>query len=557
MIYFLIAFFRNALVVLVRLALWPLWLLWGRPMTLRVDVPPAPPRRPPGRLARWMGRGEMDMASLIALLRRACDDRAVRGVLVTVPVLSMTRPDAAGLGQALERVVEAGKQVTLVLREGGGLRELRLAPPGARIVLHPSAVLRLEGPAAMPVSLGSLLARIGVRADLEAVGEYKTAPEMFTRAELSDRNREQLVGLLEDLGASAVSDVARGRGVEPETVGEWISTCVFTADEAVEAGLIDQAAFDDEIEAALEQDERVLGPAHTAVRMRARLRLVSPLRPVVVGVIGVRGQILSRAAGVGGARAALASRIAPAIDRAGRDPRIAAIVLDIDSRGGSPTASDAIYRQAHAAAARKPVVAYLGSVAASGGYYVAAAAHEIMAGADTITGSIGVFGGKVTSDGGLEKLGINAQRVTLGDPGAGIMLPDRPFDDAERALVRREMQATYETFLDVVAARKGWTREEVERVARGRVYSGRRAREAELVDSLGTRADLREALARRLGCPPGRIRLRHLDALNPLEALAASTPLGAAIARVADTARLIAAERIALEMPFHLIMGSR
>jgi len=503
-----------------------------------------------------MGRGEMDMESLISMLDRAGRDPALRGVLVTVPAISMPRADAAELRQALGRVVGAGKQVTLVLREGGGLREIRLAPPGARLVLHPSAVLRLEGLAAMPLSLGELLGRIGVRADLEAVGEYKTAPEMFTRAGLSERNREQITALLEDLDASRVADVAECRGVDLHTVRAWMATGVFTAGEAVEAGVVDQASFDDEIESALGQDVRVVRPDDTAVRMRARWRFVSPRRPVVVGIVGVRGQILSRAAGVMGGRAALASRIVPAIERAGRDPRLKALVLDIDSRGGSSIASDAIYRQARAAAARKPVVAYLGNVAASGGYYVAAAAHEIMAGADTITGSIGVFGGKITSDGGLERLGINAERVTLGDPGAGIMLPDRPFDDEERGLVRREMQAVYETFLDVVASRKGRTVDEVDRVGRGRVYTGRRALEVDLVDSLGTRADLVKALAKRIGCPPGRIRFRHLERGNPLEAIAASGPLGAAASSVRDTARLLAAERIALELPFHMIMGS-
>jgi len=556
MIHFLIALLRNALAITARLALWPLWILWRRPMTLRVDLPPAPPRRPAGRLARWLGRGVTDMASLISMLDGAAADRAVRGVLVTVPAISMPRPDAAEIRQALRRLVEAGKRVTLVLREGGGLREIRLAPPGAWIALHPSTVLRLEGVAAMPFSVGELLGRIGVRADLEAVGEYKTAPETFTRADLSERNREQITALLEDLDTSLVQEVAEGRDVEPEAVRAWMGTCLFTATEAVEAGIVDQAAFDEEIEAGLEQDARVVRPGDTALRMRARCRLVSLHRPVIVGVVGVRGQIVGRVAGMEGVRAAVASRIAPAIDRAGRDARLAALVLDIDSRGGSPVASDVIYRQARAAAARKPVVAYLGSVAASGGYYVAAAAHEIVAGPDTITGSIGVFGGKIASDGGLQKLGIRAERLTLGDPGAGIMLPDRPFDEQERGLVRREMEAVYETFLDVVASRKGRTRREVERVAGGRVYSGRRALEVDLVDTLGTRSDLRGVLADRLGCAPGRIRFRDLDREHPLETVVPQGPLGSALAGVADTARLIAAERIALELPFHMIMGS-
>jgi protease-4 len=557
MTYLLLAIARNLFVLLWRLAIWPLWLLWFRkPVVVRIDLPHSMPLRPPGRLARMLGRTGPDLESTLAILDVVRRDRAFSGVLVTLPVMGMGRSVVSDLRASLASVVEAGKAVTVVLREGGGTRELGLAPRGARVFLHPSAVLRLEGLSALPVSVAALLRRLGLRADLEAVGDYKTAPEMFTLEGISDRHREQITALLRDLDTSLVMDLAEGRGASVESVRTWIGRQVFTAEEAASEGVVDGAQFDEDLEAGLEREARVARSGDLIVRARQRWRLAPMRRPVRVGVIPIHGQILGQASGPHLSGAAFASRIVPAIDRASRDPSLKAIVLDIDSRGGSATASDAIYRQARKAAGLKPVVARVRDVAASGGYYIAAASHEIVANPEAIVGSIGVFGGKLAVDGMAGALGVAMERITLGDRGAGLMLPDRPFDDDERELVRKEMVAFYETFLGIVADRKGRQRHEVEPVAGGRVFTARRALEMDLVDTLGTREDLIASLAARIGCSPARIVLEHLGDGIPVRIAGSTGWLGDHVASAARTARLLAAERMAAEMEFDLIMGS-
>jgi len=553
MIRLLIVLVHNLAVLLIRMAFWPVWLVTRlRPMTLRIDVPPHPARRPAGRLARMLGLGEADLETIHDLVGVVRRDPMFRGIVVTVPAGGLSRSDAVDLREALGTVVEAGKAVTVVLREGGGLGEIRIAPPGSRIVVHPAAVLRLEGAAAMPLAIGDMLARLGVRADLEAVGEYKTAPEMFTRPDISDRNRLQIRSLLEDVDSALVGDVAATRRVGADAVRSWIAEKVLTPAEACRHGAVDAVGLDEEAEAYAGGPSRVVLPSDLPARLRIRWRHRPWRRPVVVGVVSIRGQILSRPPGPQPGVAAVASAVAPVVERAGRDPAIRAIVLDIDSRGGSALGADAIYRRARAAAGLKPVVARLREVAASGGYYIAAAAHEIVALPDTITGSIGVFGGKIAADGLLGKLGVAAERVTAIDPAAGIMLPDRPFTDEERALVRKEMRAVYDVFLGIVADRKGKSPAEVEPAAGGRVLSGSRALGHDLVDRLGGRRALVEALAARLRCPPDRIALRHLDRPSPLGFLEPSRWIDASLARALATARLVAAERVVAELPLDL-----
>jgi protease-4 len=331
---------------------------------------------------------------------------------------------------------------------------------------------------------------------------------------------------------------------------------VFTPDEAVEEGVVDEAAFDDEAVHALGAQARVVRPGEMPARARLRWRFAPMRRPLVAAVIPVRGQILTRGSGLKHARAALATRIIPQIESARRSPAVSAIVLDIDSRGGSAIASDAIYRAAHTAAGLKPVVAFIGDVAASGGYYIASAAHEILASPDAVTGSIGVFGGKVASDGIMEKAGVRLERLTLGDPGAGLMLPDRPFTEEERLIVRKEMQSVYETFLRVVAERRGKEAGDLEEVAGGRVFSARRALEADLVDAIGTREELVGALAARMKCRRDRVAMRFMGGGGLLEEFAVEPVMGAAVERAVATIDLVARERIAAELPFDLIMGS-
>jgi protease-4 len=552
MVYFVIALVRNLVVLLLRLLLWPLLLLgMVRPVTLRIDLPASPPPQPPGLLSRLLGADVLDMDTLRWLLRRAEKDPVIAGVVLLVPGMSTERTAVSEIREGLEAVRAADKSVTVVLREGGGLQELRVAPPGARVVIHPSMTLQIAGPAAAPVFLGEMLEKVGVKADLFAVGDYKSAPETFTRREMSESNREQLDRLLSALDRSACRQVALGRAVDVEDVQRWKQHGVFTAAEAVESGIVDDARYDHEVLEELGGRSRIATRGDRLLGLRWRLRLVGLRRPRVVAVIPVRGQILSHAGQTPGTRGqAAADRIEPLLRRAGRDPSIKAVVLEIDSRGGSAVASDLIYRRARQVLDAKPVVAYLRDVAASGGYYIASAAGDIVASPDCITGSIGVFGGKIASRGLLPRLGVNMQRMTTGDPGAGMLLPDRPFDEAERGLVMKRMHAVYEAFLEVVAARKDRPREEIEPLSGGRVWSASDARDGGLVDDLGGWRTVLGVLSDRLGQPEERIRTVRLGRPPPLASLSPPAAAGTSIAALLRTAALVRDEGVALELPF-------
>ncbi len=550
MLYTLLAVMRNLVALVLRLALWPLFLIArARPAMLRIDLPASPPMRRAGRLARWLGRTELDLPAILELLHRARAERVVRGVVLMVPQMMTTRSVVAELREALDGVAAAGKEVVVVLREGGGLVELGLAPRGARVIVHPSAILRLSGPAAAPFFVGELLERLGVKADLLAVGEYKSAPESFTRTGISEQNREQLEALILDLEENAVKQVASARGVDESTVRGWVERSVFTPAEAVAERIVDEQRFDSQVIDDMKTRSRVADPDDRLHGTMRRLAFVPVKRPVHVAVISMRGQILPRSGPMPGSGQVLSDVVVPLIEDVGNDHLVKAIVLEIDSRGGSATASDAIYRRCVEAAGKKPVVAYLRDVAASGGYYIAAAAQDIVASPACITGSIGVFGGKIASAGAMERFGVSMTRITAGDPGAGLLLPDRPFDETEKELVLREMRAIYDTFVGVVAGRKGRPLEEVEPLARGRIWSAKRAQECGLVDAIGSWGVVRMTLAARLGCPEGRLRLVRAGRSDVLESLPMIMSAGAAVPALMATASLVARERVALEAP--------
>jgi protease-4 len=380
MFYFLYALAKNLVVLWLRSILWPLLLLSRlRPAMLKIVVPSSPPGDRPGKIARWLGLRQMDLDTLLRLLTWARREPAIKGVVLLVPELATGRSTVTEIREALAGIVGVGKQVVVVLQEGGTTQELRLAPAGARIVLHPSMGIRLSGPSAVPFFIGDLLKNHGIRADLHAVGDYKTAPETFTRGGMSDENRAQLMEILGDLDDHLDAQIAEGRAVDVQQVKRWKQKAVFTAVEAVSEGLVDEASFDSEVIDGISSRMRVASPGDRLLGLRRRLMFVPFARPVLVGVIRVKGQILSRSGLATGSGQALSDKIAPLIERAGKDPALKALVIELDSRGGSAIASDTIYRKARQAAARKPLVVYMRDVAASGGYYIASASSAFSA----------------------------------------------------------------------------------------------------------------------------------------------------------------------------------
>ena len=460
------------------------------------------------RAARAVRHG-MSIEELSRRMDAIGDDPRIDGALLRFSELHLTTAKAQTLAGLVSRLRARGKRVVAWL-DHIDAHAYTVAAAADEILAPEGADFDVRGLAIEVSFLKDLLARMGLSFDVEAIGEYKTAADSLARNRMSDAHREMLDAILDSLYADLVTAIAEGRGIAPEAARHAIDEAPIPAQRAVEAELIDAVVFEDEIPRRLARgsDE----PARVQPWDRAASRLRHPYRwrdHRAIGVISLKGTIVtgrSRTLPVSVPLLGLqsgSSTLAQCLRAAEKDDQIAAVVLYVDSPGGSALASDLIWREVQRLRRKKPVVAYMGSVAASGGYYVAAAASAIVAQPGTLTGSIGVITGKGVMGGLYDKLGVRRERLVRGRM-ATLYSSDRAFDDAERARVKEAISVAYERFKSRVAEGRALTLDEVERLARGRVYSGRQALELRLVDSLG---DLRSAVdkARELaGLPPAR-----------------------------------------------------
>jgi protease-4 len=375
--------------------------------------------------------------------------------------------------------------VVVYLPRGAQTREVYISLAAERIYTSPQATIAPIGVATAMTFYRSLLARGGIDTEIIARREYKSAAEAFTRDGYSEANREQLSALLDTLHGAVVHAIVEARGKSEEEARALVDAAPFRAHEAVERGLIDGVAYDDELPPLLgaPHDALVNLPRYLAVTRRWRLPFLRPRRGPRVGIVEVRGAIVSEAPLALG-RVADAPRVTGAL-RAARESRaIGAVVLYIDSPGGSALASDLIAREVARLREKKPVVAYFSDVAASGGYYVAAPANEIVARPVTVTGSIGVIALRFVFERTLEKLGLSHEVIRRGGR-ADMLSPYRHWTEEERGVLDRQIDGFYQDFVGIVARGRGRPAEEIEPLARGRVYSGRDAHAVGLVDRLG------------------------------------------------------------------------
>lgn len=430
-----------------------------------------------------------------AELARVATAEEVRGLRIRVEELQVGWAQLLAARTALERVRAAGKTVVIELERLGNA-ELLLASVADRVWLRPMVEMQALGLAATLRFAGDALGRLGLRFDMEAAGAYKSFGEVWTRRFASPENREATAELVADLQAELERAVAEGRKLPLEVVRAAIEEAPLSAERARELGLVDEVGYGDAVDAALtkafgEEPRYRPFPAWSRYRaVRDALERWIEGRPRVV-VLHLRGPVVDGEGPPSGGSIA-AGPVRAALDELVEDEQVRAVVLAIDSPGGSATASDVIWRAVQRLQEKKPVIAAFGNVAASGGYYIAAAAAEIWAEPGTLTGSIGVVGGKVVTGEALGRLGVHHEAV-LGAPHADMYRSEAPFTDAQRERFRASLQRFYVGFVDRVAGgrRQPWAA--VERHARGRVWSGRRAFTLGLVDRLG---GLDEAVAR-------------------------------------------------------------
>jgi protease-4 len=464
---------------------------------------------PESRSPIWFQLSEAPLAlvDLLETLAVAARDPHVDGVLLELAGAPRGLAQAEALRRAVCALREAGKPV-ISYGEAIGAEELMVGSAADKLWMPPTGSVFLVGLRLEGLFLGELLERVGARADVVRIGEYKTAAETFVRRDMSPEQREQLGSLLDDRYHALVQALSDGRGLDAERIRALVDEGPYTAAEAVSAGLVDECLYRDEMEERLESWTPVPPPERAGPR-RVRfvdapvyhaLRVTDPgWRPLFRELPRVAYVVASGTIHRGAGRRGVASEpFGALLDALRRDERVVGVVLRVDSPGGDGLASDLLHHQLERLRRDKPVVVSMGEVAASGGYYLSAAGDAVLAEAATVTGSIGVVGGKIDLSGLYERLGIGRDAVERGAR-AGILSDARGFTPAERKAVRREMEALYETFLDRVARGRRLSGEVVRSLAGGRVMSGSRALEHGLVDRLGGPLEALSEVRRRAG----------------------------------------------------------
>jgi protease IV len=427
--------------------------------------------------------------SIVDNLRKAKLDPRIRGLL-----LKPTGFDSQYWGKVEEirdAVLEfkkSGKPAYAYL-EYGGNREYYLASAADRVFLMPSSSLDLNGVSTYELFLRGTLDKIGAYPDLHHVGDYKTAINTFTEKGYTPAHKEVDEAIDRDLYDELVRAIAAGRSKSEADVRSLIDEGPFLSSEALQAGLVDELAYEDQVDEVLNSASGTRPRIDGDDYARVSVSTDSYGRGPKIAVIYVAGTINSGKSGYDPVNGAIvgSETLIENIRAARRDTNTRAIVLRIDSPGGSAIASDAIWRElmiARTERADRPLVASMSDLAASGGYYIAMPAEAIVAQPSTLTGSIGIFGGKVVTGGLYEKLGAAIDSTSVGRH-AEIDSPARPYNQEELQKLQSELQAFYREFVSKVAQSRHSTPEKIDALAQGRVWTGHQARENGLVDAIG------------------------------------------------------------------------
>jgi protease-4 len=423
--------------------------------------------------------------SVVDALRKAAVDSRVSSVVI--------RPTGnAALWGKVQEVRDAivafkrSKKPIIAFLEYGGDQQYYLASACDKVFLLPTASLDLTGMASYEVFLRGTLDKIGALPDAIHVGDYKTASNTFTERTFTPAHREMAESLNTDLYEQVIAGLAESRQKTPAEVRKLVDHGPYLPEDAVRAGLIDDLAYEDEIDDKVQlgrgrvntlrqHDYRNVGLHSLGLNRGPRIAVIYAVGLISTGRSSedsVSGQVIG------------SETMVEYLRKARADDSIRAIVLRIDSPGGSAIASDVIWREVMLTRERKPVIASMSDVAASGGYYIAMPAHAIVAQPATLTGSIGVVLIRFVINGTLEKMGINLETVKQGQY-ADIFSPVRPFTPDERKRLGELMQATYDAFVEKAASGRNTTPERIDAVAQGRVWTGKQAKEIGLVDELG------------------------------------------------------------------------
>lgn len=454
----------------------------------------------------------VSLKDLVARLKKAGDDEALKAVVLSMDDAGLSTPQIEELRQVIARLRDKGKEVHAHVDELS-MSSYALLSGATRLSLVPTGDLWLTGLYGESPYLRGLLDKLGVQPDFLTCGDYKSAAEMFMRDGPSPQSEEMQNWLLDSTFETQLKLIASGRNVDADRVRGWVDGGPYSARRAKELGLIDAVEQKEDFEAELKRrfGDQVKFDHKYGKKKQAEVDLSSPFAVLnlwaellggakkkkahkdSVAIVYVDGAITLGEVEIDlfGPRTSVAAStpLRKALDEAAADDTIKAVVLRVDSPGGSATASEIILAATQRLKAKKPLVVSMGSVAASGGYYVSCGADTIFADEATITGSIGVVGGKLATNNLWNKLGIKWKGYQRGT-NASILSSMQVFTPEQRKHMQGWMDEIYGVFKDhVVDGRGGKLKKPIDELAGGRVYTGRQALELGLVDKLGTLDD--------------------------------------------------------------------
>ncbi len=451
------------------------------------------------------------LGTAVTRITKVAEDDDVEGLLLHVHDPNIGWAKLNELRTAVKKVRDAKKPV-YAYTDTIGTKGYLIASACDKVVMPEAGMVLMVGLRAEVGFYKGLFDKVGIEPNMLRVGEYKSAAEPYTRTEMSPAFREELGAVLDGYYGLITRHVAEGRGLKAKQVEAIIDSGPHTATAAKKAGLIDHLAYADEIDDLIEKanpgtevkfvskygkkkiDTDFSGFAGLAKFMNLMMGIEdgkgSSNNPKIA-VVYAQGAIMpgrSSADLFGGATMG-SDTIVAAIDKARKDDKVKAIVLRVDSPGGSALASDLMWRAIERAKkAGKPVVVSMGDTAASGGYYISMGADHLFAEPGTLTGSIGVVGGKLATGKAFEKVGITTSVISRGK-NSGVLSATTGFSDTERKAMQAMLDEIYEQFTKKAAKGRGMEYEKLEKLARGRIYTGQQALEIGLVDELGTLDD--------------------------------------------------------------------
>lgn len=434
------------------------------------------------------------------------NDRQVSGIVFKIGNLGIGWANLQEIREKLSEFRDADKEMIAYL-EGGGNAAYLLATAMDRIVLMPTGNLNLIGLRSEILFVKGLLEKLDIEADMIAMGKFKSGVEPFTRDSMSDEFRESITALLDDLYNQMLQKIADGRdGITLEIAANLIDSGPFTAQEAHHAKLVDELQYYDELIEAIDEEKEGVAQVVKEDGTKKRkmpdmnsfaglMQLFSMFNPPQrakarpadkqIALIYASGPIIPDIATPFTTTAMITPKsLKNAFKKARADDAVQAVVFRVDSPGGSAIASDLIWREVMLTQREKPVIVSMANMAASGGYYISMAAQKIVAQPGTLTGSIGVYGGKLNLKGLYNKVGLNKEIIAQGK-NATLYSDYGNFTESERERVEKMMKTVYEQFVNKAAAGRQTTFDEIDAVAQGRVWTGKQAKELGLVDELG------------------------------------------------------------------------